>query len=289
MNSDILTHAGYPYPAPAKLNLFLHIVGVRDDGMHRLQTLFRLLDYGDSLDCKTRTDGEIRMHCDAPGLDGDDNLAVRAARLLQTTCNVPQGADIYLEKRIPIGAGLGGGSSDAATTLCVLNRLWECALNREQLSTLGARLGADVPLFINGLSAWGEGLGERLTPVELKQAWYAVFVPDAVFDTGQQFAHADLERDCAPVALRHYLAGLTRNVFEPIARQHTEVEHLIQWLGAHAPAKLSGSGAAVFAEFADEELLARCMSATPEGVRVFAARGVNVSPLRDKLAMVHNN
>ena len=278
----------HSYPAPAKLNLFLHIVGRRDDGMHRLQTLFQLLDYGDTVDCAVRDDGQLVAHCD--GVADEDNLALRAAHALRAACATERGAEIKIHKRIPIAAGLGGGSSNAATTLCALNDLWACGLHTEQLADIGATLGADVPLFIRGRSAWGEGLGERLTPVNIAPTWYAVFTPDLRLNTAEQFAHADLERDTPPTSMRDRLRGATRNVFEPVARRRDEVDRLMNWLQARTGgAQLSGSGPSVYAAFNEQAACEACVADAPDEVRAFAARGLNISPLHDKSAVVHNN
>lgn len=284
----------YRYPAPAKLNLFLHIVGRRADGMHNLQTLFRLLDYGDSLEITLRDDSDIMAHCDIPELATSDNLVVRAAHALREACGITRGADIYIDKRIPLASGLGGASSDAATSLIVLNDLWGANLNQRQLLELGARLGADVPLFIQGFSAWGEGLGERLTPVKLEPAWYAVFTPEIKLHSAQQFADADLVRDSTPVSMRDYMRGATGNAFEPLARKHDEINRLFEAINgagdrtARRKACLSGSGSSVFVEFGDETDMNSWLS-TIDIKPTFVARGVNTSPLHDKLPIMHNN
>lgn len=279
--------ASRSFPAPAKLNLFFHITGVRDDGFHRVQTLYQLLDYGDEIDFALRDDGRLLVHCDAPEIN-DDNLVLRAAQTLQAACDgAGKGAEIRLRKRIPVAAGLGGGSSDAATTLLALNRLWDCGLNLEQLAAMGAGLGADVPVFVRGRSAWGEGVGERLTPVKTVPAWYAVFMPPMRLSTAQAFADADLKRDCPPVSMRDYLLGETRNVFEPVARRRAEVAGLMERLGGRA--RLSGSGPGVYVAFDDFDACARCIADAPDGVHAFAARGVDASPLHDICGIMPDN
>ncbi len=265
-------------PAPAKLNLFLHVTGRRADGRHDLQTLFRLLDYGDELDVSTRADGVIRVHCDGAEIDETSNLVTRAATLLKETGGVAMGADVRLRKRIPPGTGLGGGSSDAATALCALNRLWGCGFGSERLSELGFCVGADVPVFVHGRSAWAEGAGERLTPVALPEAWYLVLLPRVKIATAELFAAPELTRSAARLTIESYRACGGVNVFEPLVRRRfPQVAAAMDWLddyrGAGA-AKLSGTGGAVFAEFDDRKRVLAAFAARPGGMNGFTARGI---------------
>lgn len=268
--------------APAKLNLFLHITGRRADGYHELQTLFQLLDFGDRL---------LFEETDAPGLSLhllpdssynnvplDDNLIVRAARLLAQRSERQHSAKISLSKHIPMGAGLGGGSSDAATTLLALNQLWNLGLDRESLAGIGLQLGADVPLFILGKSAWAEGIGEQLQAVELPDAWYVVVMPDCSVSTAEIFTQEHLTRNTTAIKMADFLAGRSRNDCESVTcGLYPEVEKALNWLGQYAPARMTGTGAAVFARF-DDEASARAvlaeLSATQKG---FVAQGVNSS------------
>lgn len=250
----------YSYFAPAKLNLFLHITGVRDNGMHNLQTLFQLLDYGDEIRCEARADETLNLYCNVREIQNADNLVMRAAVALKAASGTTRGADIYLHKHIPVAAGLGGGSSDAATTLHALNRLWRCSLNTDDLASIGATIGADIPVFIYGRSAWGEGVGDKLTPVSIAPAWYAVFVPPVNYTTAMCYADPELERNCEHVTMADYLAGKTRNVFEPVARRHTLIADWMDKLGDFAHAKLSGTGPGIYATFGSEREAHACVT-----------------------------
>ena len=265
-------------PAPAKLNLFLHITGRRDDGLHDLQTLFRLLDYGDELDFLMRDDGVIRVHCNGAEIDETSNLVTRAATMLQDAGGIAAGVEVRLKKRIPPGSGLGGGSSDAATTLRALNRLWGCGFSIERLSELGFALGADVPVFVHGRSAWAEGAGERLTPVELPDAWYLVLLPPLEVATAELFAAPELTRLARPITIDDYRMGQGTNVFEPLVRQRfPPVAAAMDWLAGRPGAdgaKLSGTGCAVFAEFDNREQVLAAFAAVPAGINGFTARGI---------------
>lgn len=290
------------WPAPAKLNLFLHITGRRADGRHELQTLFRLLDYGDELRFALRRDARVRVHCSMPRgaaagragamsgdassdlavLAGEDNLAHRAARLLQRRCRVRAGVDVRLRKRTPLGAGLGGGSSDAATTLCALNRLWNCGLDGAALMRLGATLGADVPAFIYGRSAWAEGVGDRLAPAALAPAWYAVLAPPVRVATARAYADPALTRACPSITMEEYLAGRRSNVFEAVVKKRfPEVARLMRALaGQGVEPRLTGSGAGVFVECATRAEARAALRAAPRGAAAgFVARGLERSPL----------
>lgn len=273
------------WPAPAKLNLFLHVTGRRADGYHLLQTVFQLLDRGDDLHLRVRADGRIACQPVA-GVPNDANLAVRAAQRLQAGSGTRLGADIAIEKRIPAGGGLGGGSSDAATALVALNELWGCGFDEDRLAALALELGADVPVFVRGRTAWAEGVGEILTPLELRPRWYVVVDPGEAVSTAGLFRDPHLTRNVPRLTISRFLSGAaTRNVFEPVARaRHDGVARALEWLGRHAQARLSGSGGCVFAPVASraasEALAARC----PAGLRAWVARGVVQSPLRARVA-----
>ena len=246
------------YPAPAKLNLMLRVVGRRDDGYHRLQTLFRFIDYGDEVRLAVRDDGAIRRVREIPGVREDDDLTVRAARLLRQATGTRLGADIAVDKRLPMGAGLGGGSSDAATVLVALNHLWGTGLARGELQALGLKLGADVPVFIHGRSALGEGVGEILTPVSLPAAWYVVLTPRVAVSTATVFSHRDLKRDSKVIKIQGFsaaeLASYAANDLQGlVCRLYPEVSRHLEWLGRFGPALMTGSGAAVFASFETEQ------------------------------------
>ena len=273
------------WPAPAKINLFLNVMGRRPDDYHLLQSAFQFLDYGDVLRFTTRDDGVIRRTTSIPGIAEHQDLTVRAAALLQRHSDGSMGVDIAIEKRLPMGAGLGGGSSDAATTLLVLNRLWKLNLPQERLADLGLQLGADVPVFIYGQAAWAEGVGERLTPIDLPEPWYVVVVPPCHVSTAEIFASPDLTRNSPPITIAAFLSGAGSNTCEGVVcRRHPEVGRALAWLSEHAPARMSGTGAAVFAAFADRALAQAVADAVPAPWAVFTARGCNRSPLHERLS-----
>lgn len=266
--------------APAKLNLFLHVVGRRDDGYHLLQTAFRLIDLCDWIALAPRDDGEIRLAQGVPGVPAAENLAVRAARALQAAAGVRRGATLAIEKRIPLGGGLGGGSSDAATTLIGLNRMWGTELPPEELARLAVELGADVPFFVFGRNAFAEGIGERLTPLALDPAWYVVLTPGIGVSTAAVFAAPELTRDAKPIKITAFFKGFGRNDLEPVvcARFPAVAEHLA-WLRAFGDARMTGSGSSVFAEFGSEAEARAVVARIPEGMRGFAVRGLDRHPL----------
>ena len=267
-------------PSPAKLNLFLHVTGRRADGYHELQTLFQLLDCGDSVSLELREDGAI--HVDCPGIDvaEEDNLAFRAARSLQESSNSGCGANIRIEKRIPDGGGLGGGSSNAATVLLGLNRLWALKLPLSELAAVGLRLGADVPVFVHGNSAWAEGVGEKLKPVELPERHYLIISPGCTVATAEVFSQRELTRNTSPITIAAFFEGGGRNYCEIVVRQlYQEVDKALNWLEKFGQAQLTGTGACVFAGFderAEAEAVFRQMPAMWRG---FVARGINRSPV----------
>ena len=272
------------YPAPAKLNLFLHVIGRRADGYHLLQTVFRLIDRCDWLRFLPRTDSQVRLALPLPGIAESDELAVRAARLLQAETGCAQGADIAIEKHIPVGGGLGGGSSDCATALAVLNRLWNLGLPRERLAALALRLGADVPFFLFGGNAFAEGVGELLTPIKLPPAWYVVLVPPVRIPTAEVFAAPELTRNTEPLKMADFSAepgdARFRNDLEPVVcGRHAAVEAHRAWLGQHGHARMSGSGACVFAEFATEREARSVISRMTADMRGFVVRGLDRHPL----------
>lgn len=267
----------FSLPAPAKLNLFLHITSRRADGYHNLQTLFQFLDQADTLHFSRRDDARIQLQADMPGVASDDNLIVRAALALQKAANCHLGADIRLDKVLPMGGGLGGGSSDAATTLLGLNVLWQTGLSIAQLADIGLKLGADVPVFIHGHAAWAEGVGERLQPADIPEPWYVVLTPDAHISTAAAFSHPELTRNSDPITLRAFSAGEARNDFEKVVRQLSPaVDAALQWLAQHGAARMTGTGACLFLACSDADHAARILAASP--VQGFISRGQNVSP-----------
>ncbi|MEC9362749.1 MAG: 4-(cytidine 5'-diphospho)-2-C-methyl-D-erythritol kinase [Pseudomonadota bacterium] len=279
--------AGYAWPAPAKINLFLHITGRRADGYHELQTVFQFLDLADTLFFVPRGDGVIRRMQDVPGVDEAEDLAIRAARAIQQASGCNLGADIRVEKRIPIGAGLGGGSSNAATTLVALNRLWNLGLTTDELARIGLRLGADVPVFVRGHAAWAEGVGERLSRVEPSEPWYVVLTPPVAVSTAAIFAAPELQRDCPRIDLAAFESGAATNVCEPVTTaRHPAVAAALAWLRRHGAARMSGTGAAVFLACDDRATAdAIAAQAQAEGVTpCLVVRGRNRSPLVDAAA-----
>lgn len=269
-----------PWPAPAKLNLFLHITGRRSDGYHELQTLFQFIDYGDELRFRVTDDGIVHRRETLAGVAEDVDLTVRAARLLQAETGCVQGVEIGIDKRLPMGGGLGGGSSDAATTLVALNDLWSLGLSEDELAALGLRLGADVPVFVRGRAAWAEGVGDKLEAVDLPEPWFVVLQPDAHVATAELFADPQLTRDLQPIKIRDYFAGGGQNVFEPLVRAaYPDVGAALDWLRARAVARMTGTGACVFAAF-EREAQAREVAEQAEGRWcAIVARGCNRSPL----------
>lgn len=272
------------WPAPAKLNLFLHITGRREDGYHLLQSVFQFLDYCDELFFSVRQDGLISRVREVDGVPEEQDLIVRAARLLQQESGTTLGADIDIAKHLPMGGGLGGGSSDAATTLVALNQLWGTGFSEEQLARLGLRLGADVPVFVRGHAAWAEGIGEKLIPVDPPEPWYLVIHPAIHVATGAVFNAPELTRDCPPITIRDFLAGAGSNVCEPVVRQtHPQVAEALDWLNKFAKARLTGTGACIFASFALRDEAEKVLRRLPEKWHGFVARGMNISPLHQRL------
>lgn len=268
------------WPAPAKLNLFLHVVGRRADGYHLLQTVFQFLDYGDELAFEEAPDGRVGLSAPLPGVPVEDDLTVRAARLLQRQTSVTRGVTVHLNKRLPMGGGLGGGSSDAATTLIALNRIWRTNLSRTDLARLGLQLGADVPVFIHGHAAWAESVGERLTPVDLPEPWYVVLAPPVRVPTAEVFGDSQLTRHTPPITIRDFLAGRGRNDLEAVVRRrYPDVAQALDWLGQFGQSRLTGSGGCVFLAVADESTGKKILEQVKPPLTGFVARGVNRHPL----------
>ena len=274
------------WPAPAKLNLFLHVIGRRADGYHELQTLFQLIDLADTIAIRVREDGAIERPEGPADVPAESDLAVRAARALKAATGTPLGAELRVLKRIPQGGGLGGGSSDAATTLLALNRLWNCGLAPAELAVLGRALGADVPVFIGGFSAWGEGIGERLTPVELPERWYLIIHPGCAVSTRQVFQDPELTRNSPLITIRALFESGGRNDCEPVVRRLCpEVGEALDWLGRFAPARLTGTGSCVFAACASAIEADRLAARVPDRWRSTVARGLNASPVLERLRL----
>ena len=282
----MMTH----WPSPAKLNLFLYITGQRADGYHTLQTLFQFVDYGDTISIALRHDGQINLLTPVDGVENEDNLIVRAARLLmdaaQQSNRLPEGsgADIGVEKRLPMGGGLGGGSSNAATVLVVLNHLWGCGLSEDELAALGLTLGADVPVFVRGHAAFAEGVGEILSPVNPPEKWYLIAHPGVSIPTPVIFKDPALPRNTSIRSIETLLKCEFSNDCEDIARKRfREVDAALSWLLEYAPSRLTGTGACVFAEFDTETAARQVLELAPEWLHGFVARGMNTSPLKQAI------
>jgi len=272
------------WPAPAKLNLFLHVTGRRADGYHTLQTAFRLIDLADTLRFSPREDGRVTLQRPLAGVAPEQDLCVRAAALLKHATGHPGGVEIELDKRIPMGGGLGGGSSDAATTLVALNHLWRLGLKRGELQRLALELGADVPVFVFGENAFAEGVGEELTPLALPRAWYLVLVPPVQVSTAAVFAAPELTREAKPIRITAFFNGLKRralrNDLEPVVcKRYPEVARHLAWLKQHGEARMSGSGACVYAEFSTESAAYAAEAQLPPVMRGFVVRGLEFHPL----------
>ena len=263
--------------SPAKLNLFLHVTGRRPDGYHSLQTVFQLLNWGDDMRFEWRASPDITLSGDTDDIAPEDNLILRAAKLISPS---DQGAHIHVHKRIPRGGGLGGGSSNAATTLLALNRLWELGLNVDTLLRLGEPMGADVPVFIQGQSAWAEGIGEELTPLSLPKRWFVVAQPDCMVSTAEIFAHPELTRQTPPITVQAFFSGAGRNDLQPVVEsRYPEVQRAVEWLKEHSPdARMTGSGACVFASLESEQEAHDIAARAPAGLAVVVAEGLDRLP-----------
>ncbi|MFT7413497.1 MAG: 4-diphosphocytidyl-2-C-methyl-D-erythritol kinase [Methylophagaceae bacterium] len=268
------------WPSPAKLNLFLHITGRRSNGYHELQTVFQFLDYCDSLFFATTVESNIQLLTQIEGVEHDNNLIVRAARALQQHAGINKGALITLVKRLPMGGGLGGGSSNAATTLVALNQLWDCGLSSDELAQIGLELGADVPVFIHGHAAWAEGVGEKLSPISPPEPWYVVIVPQCHVSTSDIFSTSELTRDCEPITISRFLSGEGRNVCEDVVKDHyPAVLESLSWLAQYGQARMTGTGACVFVDVNSLQHAQKIMDDLPESWQGLVARGCNISPL----------
>jgi 4-diphosphocytidyl-2-C-methyl-D-erythritol kinase len=276
------------WPAPAKLNLFLHILGRRPDGYHELQTCFQFIDLCDEIRIEVRADGQIHRAVDIPGLPAEADLCIRAAKALQSASGASLGADISLAKKIPVGGGLGGGSSDAATCLMALNHLWGIQWPREKLAAIGLKLGADVPVFVHGRVAWAEGVGEHLTPLypplAPTEANYLILKPNVFVSTAAVFQDPELTRNSAPITIHGFLASGGRNdCLGVVRRRYPEVAHALDWLSVFGSARLTGTGACVFLACENEDLAQEIMRKVPPEFEGFLARGLNDSPLLEGL------
>jgi 4-diphosphocytidyl-2-C-methyl-D-erythritol kinase len=270
------------FPAPGKLNLMLRVVGRRADGYHLLQTVIRFIDFGDTVRLRVRPDGGIKRVNDVPGVDPETDLTVKAARLLGEAGRSREGVEIALEKLLPLGGGLGGGSSDAATVLLALNRLWHLDLPRDRLMALALTLGADVPAFVFGDNALAEGIGEVLAPIRVPAAWYVVLTPPVMVPTAAVFAAPELKRDSKTIRIQSFSVDLAVNDLEPLVCQaYPEVARHLQWLRQFGPAMMTGSGACVFAAFAGEDEARAVFARLPDSMKGFVARGLERHPLRD--------
>jgi len=277
--------SGRPWPAPAKINLFLHVVGRRDDGYHLLQTVFQFLEYGDELEFEPRADGRIVRIAEYDGVPEEQDLVVRAAKRLRQAAGIAAGVAIRVTKRLPFGGGLGGGSSDAATTLVALNRVWGLGFDTDALAKIGLELGADVPVFVRGRAAWAEGVGELLTPVEVPEEWLLVVLPGVAVSTAEVFKHPDLTRNTAAITIRAFLAGAGVNGCEAVVRKlHPEVGKALDWLRERGDARMTGTGSCVFLRCESEREAHAALAELPGHWRGFVTRGRNRSPLLDRLA-----
>ena len=267
-------------PAPAKLNLLLHVTGRRADGYHLLQTIFRFVDYGDELALCLRQDGQVSRSEGPQGVEAEQDLSVRAARMLQAETGCKLGVDLRVNKRIPMGGGLGGGSSDAASVLVGLNRLWRLGLSRAELMGLGGTLGADVPAFVFGRSAFAQGVGNELLPISIAPAWYVVLTPPVQVITATVFSEPKLTRNSNPIRIPAFFAGQGRNDLEAVVRErHADVDQYLRWLAGHGPATMSGSGSCVFCAVDSEAGARSIVARLPRSMAGFVARGLDHHPL----------
>ena len=286
MNAPQALGHPYPWPAPGKLNLFLHIVGRRSDGYHLLQTAFQFIDLCDELSFWHRADGVIERVGEVAGVPAGADLALRAARVLAAQHRVRAGVGIELRKRLPVQGGVGGGSSDAATVLVALNRLWRLDLSVEALAALGLGLGADVPVFVRGQAAWAEGVGEQLTPADFPAPIYVLVQPDATVTTAELFQATELTRDSPVITMTGFLTTGGRNDFEPVVRRrYPAVAEALDWLGRVAPARLTGTGSCVYAAMPDERTARETLARLPVRWRGYVVRGLNRSPLLERVRL----
>lgn len=280
MSGSPTSDGWHSFPAPAKLNLFLHVVGRRSDGYHLLQTVFQFIDLSDTVSIRLRKDGALTRANPLPGVAPENDLTVRAARLLQRVTRTSLGAEIALDKRLPMGGGLGGGSSDAATVLLALNALWQTRFSRDRLQTLALDLGADVPVFIFGQNAFAEGVGEKLKAIALPPRWFVVLAPPAHVATAAVFADPELTRNSIPITISDFSAGAGHNDLAPVVcKKYPAVAVYLAWLGQFGSARMTGSGACVFAAFESEASAQRVLAQLPSGWRGWLARGLDRHPL----------
>ena len=280
-------HLGQKYelPAPAKINLFLHIVGQRDDGYHNLETLFQFIDHSDTLTLTVTETGNIDLLTPIAGVNNDDNLIVKAAQLLKNKTNTPWGVDIDINKILPMGGGLGGGSSNAATILVALNILWQCQLSNEDLALLGVSLGADVPIFVHGYSAFAQGVGDKLTAAHPLESWYLITKPECSISTQQVFTAFDLPRNTSKLSrsaldTSDFINDTFHNDCQTLViKQYPEVAKLLAWLVEYAPSRMTGTGACVFTQFSSQQEALSLQAKLPKGISSFVAQGLNKSPL----------
>jgi len=277
------------WPAPAKVNLFLHIVGRRPDGYHLLQTVFQFIDCSDVIDFSIRLDGKFSLRSNYSGISKDNDLVTRAARLLQQETGCVYGADISVTKNIPIGGGLGGGSSNAATTLVALNKLWSLGLSTQQLAGIGLRLGADIPIFLHGRAAWAEGIGEKLSPIAPEERWYLIIYPGCHVPTADIFDAGDLTRNTPAITIRDFLSSGGHNDCEAVVRNRFPVvAAALDWLQQHGDARMTGTGSCVFADFERRDQAAAIYDLLPSAWQGFVVRGLNRSPLLVRLEQEDN-
>lgn len=274
-------------PSPAKLNLFLHITGRRADGYHSLQTVFQLLDYGDRLTFRVNQSGDINLHTAMEAVAAEDNLIVRAAKLLQAATDCRQGCDIEIHKQIPMGAGLGGGSSNAATVLVGLNQLWQTGLSDDLLADMGAQLGADVPVFVRGHSAFAEGIGELLTAIDIPEQWYLVITPNVQVSTAEIFSNPQLTRDTSPIKIRALSEVQYRNDCQAVVEElYPAVKKALEWISDYRNPLMTGTGASVFCSFDNQTEAQKALDLVPEQWSAFIARGDNRSSLHRELGKI---
>ena len=278
--------SSHPWPAPAKINLFLHVVGRQENGYHHLQTVFQFLDYADELKFDLFKDELISLDSNYTQISNDNDLILRAANALKQASGVKKGAAISVMKHIPIGGGLGGGSSDAATTLVALNELWHTGFSVDELVKLGVKLGADVPVFIRGHSAWAEGIGEILTPIEPDEDWFVVIHPGCHVPTAQIFADPDLTRNSPPITICDFVAGAVHNDCEQVVfREYPEVARAAKWLNSWSDARMTGTGSCIFGRFNNKLQADEVLKQLPAEWQGFVAQGINYSPLMERLAL----
>lgn len=278
--------ASSSWPSPAKINLFLHITGRRADGMHELQTAFQFIDLCDEMSFKIQSNTSVERVFDIPGVRRDEDLCIRAAELLQREANIQQGVSITLKKVIPMGGGLGGASSNAATTLLALNKLWQANLSMDELAGLAVQLGADVPIFIYGRAAWAEGVGEQLTHINMPESWYVVINSKIHVNTREMFADSQLTRNCPTLTICPPEPGVLGNVFEPIVRsRYRAIDQVFEWLADYATPFLTGTGGCVLACFADQDSALLAQAKAPADYDVFVVKSKNVSPVVDRLSI----